>query len=450
MIITSTCAYTTVHCSLSSLQLKVWPPRCIYFLDPNDIVPPSVSVPPAPLVSRTRNNSLSNELEPVILEPPVTTNPLLCRPTLPQSDIATIRRLSARVNVLPVVARADVLSNDRLSAVKLAIRRDLAAAGIGFGIFDTEIFSQYGAEMPDVIVPKLSPDQPNNFPGNPNGASSAAGSPPSTPISPSLLRLPFALISPDIYSHSDGVPRPALSRHELVHQYTPTNHSTSKHRPISKIVPGKWVRSYRWGSLDCMDVNHCDFLHLRGAIFFHMKVCSLYFISAHRVLMHTFLSPLLSPRLVREPSHFPPQTLQKYTREYLLEKFKADYQLQAPVLPSATSRSQRSPTITRLLPLPQGSRPILAIDTDPTQTSNRQPSVAVARGAVNGENALPSMTSAQPSALPELSPHTTSSTSQSSLSRYLRSWLRSASHPICLTTRFIWHISRPTPFSKLQ
>lgn len=224
---------------------------------------------------RTRNNSFSNELEPVILEPPVTTNPLLCRPTLPQADIATIRRLSARVNVLPVVARADVLSNDRLSAVKLAIRRDLAAAGIGFGIFDTDIHSQYGAEVPDVVVPKLSPEQPINYPGNLNGCSSAAGSPPSTPISPSLLRLPFALISPDIYSHSDGINRPALSRHELVHQYTPSNHCSPKHRPVSKIVPGKWVRSYRWGSLDCMDVNHCDFLHLRGAIFFHMKVCSL-------------------------------------------------------------------------------------------------------------------------------------------------------------------------------
>ncbi|KAI0696005.1 hypothetical protein BC835DRAFT_1406060 [Cytidiella melzeri] len=345
---------------------------CIYFLDPNDIVPPSVAVPPAPLVSRTRNNSLSkSEQEPVILEPPVTTNPLLCRPTLPLADIATIRRLSSRVNVLPVVGRADELSNDRLSAVKLAIRRDLAAAGIGFGIFDTEIFTQYGAEVPDIMVPKLSPEQANCFNGHTNGTASTAGSPPSTPLSPALLRLPFALISPDIYSHSDGVNKPALSRHELMLQYAPSN---TQLRPLSKIIPGKWVRSYRWGSLDCMDANHCDFLHLRGAIFFHMK------------------------------------TLQKYTREYLLEKFKADYQLQTPALSPSTSRSQRSPTATRLPPLPHGSRPILAIDTAPTQITNRQPSASLSRGVANGENTLPPLVN-----MPELSPNTATSASSQRL-----------------------------------
>ena len=63
---------------------------------------------------------------------------MLCRPILPPSDIANIRGLSSRVNVLPVVARADTLTTDRLTAVKMAIRRDLAEAGIGFGIFDAD------------------------------------------------------------------------------------------------------------------------------------------------------------------------------------------------------------------------------------------------------------------------------------------------------------------------
>ncbi|KAI0771392.1 hypothetical protein BC629DRAFT_1583323 [Irpex lacteus] len=326
---------------------------CIYFLDPDDIVPPSVSVPPAPLVSRTRNNSLSkSELEPVILEPPVTTNPLLCRPTLPQSDIATIRRLSSRVNVLPVVARADQLTNDRLSAVKLAVRRDLAAAGIGFGIFDTEIFSQYGAEG-------------SNFNGHVNNPGSATGSPPSTPLTPSLLRLPFALISPDIYSHSDGVTR----SHPLDMNLSPIRSFQPQWPAASSLE-----NCPRWGSLDCMDPNHSDFVLLREAIFFHMK------------------------------------TLQKYTREYLLEKFKADYQLQTPALSPSTSRSQRSPTVNRLPPLPQGSRPILAIDTAPTQITNRHPSVSVSRGLANGENTLPPMAS-----LPELSPNTATSASSQRL-----------------------------------
>ncbi len=295
------------HDRVLSATLTVYR-RCIYFLDPDDIVPPSVSVPPAPLVSRTRNNSLSkSELEPVILEPPVTTNPLLCRPTLPQSDIATIRRLSSRVNVLPVVARADQLTNDRLSAVKLAVRRDLAAAGIGFGIFDTEIFSQYGAEVPDVVVPKLSPEQGSYFNGHVNNPGSATGSPPSTPLTPSLLRLPFALISPDIYSHSDGVTRSSPARHELVHQYAPSN-LNGQLRPLSKIVPGKWVRNYRWGSLDCMDPNHSDFVLLREAIFFHMKVRLVCGLSPGLMLIDMLLHGLSSTlcpfhQIIRFPSH---------------------------------------------------------------------------------------------------------------------------------------------------
>lgn len=245
--------------------------RCIYFLDPDYIVPPSVSAPPAP-VPRARTDSLSKpEPEPVILEPPVTTNPLLCRPTLPPADIAAIRRLSARVNVLPVIACADKLTNDRLAAVKIAIRRDLAEAGIGFGIFDVDTLahhSAYNKDTAELNSTKVKSEYTGGYNNHVNGTS-----PPATPISPSFLRLPFALISPDIYSHSDGVSRSPLSRHELAIQYAPSNNFTAPKNPTStKIVPGKFIRSYRWGHLDVMDVNHCDFLHLRSAIFHHMRV----------------------------------------------------------------------------------------------------------------------------------------------------------------------------------
>jgi Septin len=241
--------------------------RCIYFLDPNYIVPPAVPGLPAPLVPRARTNSFTQpEPEPVILEPPVTTNPLLCRPTLPPAEINTIRRLSARVNVLPVVARADTLTNDRLAAVKMAIRRDLAEAGIGFGIFDMD--GHYHHLKDDHSAQPVNGDPSNGYNVITNGSSSAATSPPATPATPSLLRLPYALISPDVYSHSDGVTRIPLPRHELVHQYTPSSHSSS-----SNIVRGKFIRSFRWGNLDVLDPNHCDFMPLRAAIFHHMEVC---------------------------------------------------------------------------------------------------------------------------------------------------------------------------------
>ncbi|KAI0699290.1 hypothetical protein C8T65DRAFT_303653 [Cerioporus squamosus] len=328
---------------------------CIYFLDPDHIVPPCVPAPPVPLVPRARTNSLStHEPEPVILEPPVTNNPMLCRPILPASDISAIRRLSARVNVLPVVARADTLTTERLTAVKMAIRRDLAEAGIGFGIFDLDI--PLYAQLESKAVKNKSE---NGFMKHLNGSNN---SPPSTPITPTLLRLPFSLISPDIYSHSDGVTRAPLSRHELVHQYTPSNHITPKSHSTSKVAPGKFVRNYRWGSLDVMDASHCEFLHLRGAIFHHME------------------------------------TLQKYTREYLFVKFRSEVQPAPPV----AVRPQPAP-VNRLPPM-RDSRPVLAIDTAPPH-ANGNGHMHVPRSAIaNGEPLSAQVLSA---AMQELSPKTT-------------------------------------------
>lgn len=259
--VTSICAYPLSLFYL--IIIKPRAPRCIYFLDPEQIVPPS---PPAPFIPRTRNNSFSQpDQDPLILEPPVTTNPLLYRPTLPLADIKAIRQLSSRVNVLPVIARADILSNDRLSAIKLAIRRDLAESGIGFGIFDME-----GPYVKEDQPLSTVVDGPNGYPAQPNGSASSANSPPTSPATPSLMRLPYALISPDVYSHSDGVPRIPPSRHELVLQYSPSFHQP----PPSKLVRGRFTRTYRWGSLDVLDSSHSDFLPLRNAIFHHMEVRS--------------------------------------------------------------------------------------------------------------------------------------------------------------------------------
>ncbi|KAF5385670.1 hypothetical protein D9757_005499 [Collybiopsis confluens] len=296
---------------------------CIYFLDPDHIIPAAMTAPPAPLVvPRARTNSFSQpDQEPVILEPPVSNNPLLSKPTLPAHDIICIRRLSARVNVLPVIARADTLSNDRISAIKMAVRRDLADAGIGFGIFDTDAPYQH---QDDFILSKPEPSNGYN-------SGSATNSPPISPNTSSMLRLPYALISPDMYSHSDGVPRMAPSRSELVQSYTPSQYT----HPPSKLVRGKFTRNYRWGSLDVLDSSHCDFGHLRSAVFHHME------------------------------------TLQKYTREYLFEKFKNDYKLptqqqQQQQQQHSTSRhslSHLASHSSHLTPLGHSSRPVLAIDT---------------------------------------------------------------------------------------
>ncbi|KAF7298963.1 GTP binding protein [Mycena indigotica] len=262
---------------------------CVYFLDPDHILPPSL---PAPATTRARGNSFAQpDQDTGLLDLPV--NPLLSRPTLPLAEISTIRRLSARVNVLPVIARADSLSNERLASVKRAIRRDLADHGIGFGIFDVDSYED------------------------------ASNSPPASPASSaSLLRLPYALLSPDIYSHSDGVQRTPLSRHELLLQYTPSPLPP----PSKRNLLGKFIRSYRWGTVDALDPAHSDFVSLRTAIFHHMK------------------------------------TLQKYTREYLFDKFRIEcLPHRANARPASHSQALAPPST----PLSLGPRPILAIDTAP-------------------------------------------------------------------------------------
>ena len=268
-------------------------------MDPDSIVPPSAIRPPAPLLPRSHASSVSqSDAEPVILEPPVTTNPLLRRPVLPQAEINVIRTLSSRVNVLPVVARADTLTNERLAAIKLAIKRDLADAGIGFGIFDLDAHAASNGDN-------------KSFIGLSNGSSSSpSSSSPTSPVTPSFLRLPYALISPDCYSHSDGVNRQPLSRHELVLQYTPGRPS-SPNAPPTKLVRGKFTRGYRWGFLDVLDPNHSDFVPLRQAIFHHMQV-GVIFKKDSSSGTHCCLF----------------QTLQKYTREYLYDKFRVEYMMQ--------------------------------------------------------------------------------------------------------------------------
>ncbi|KAG6820719.1 hypothetical protein H0H93_012772 [Arthromyces matolae] len=333
---------------LSAHQLQR---SCIYFLDPDQIVPPPVPGPSAPLVPRTRNNSFSHaEQDPVVLDPPLTTNPLLLRPTLPAIEIETIRRLSARVNVLPVIARADILSNERLAAVKLAIRRDLAEAGIGFGIFDMDTTSSplYQQHVQEHHTPPKNGDGSNGFAGGHNGAatSNTNTTPPTSPTTPAHLRLPYALISPDMYSHSDGVARPPFSRAELVQQYTPSSYPQSL---LQSLTRGKFIRSYRWGTLDVLDPIHSDFLALRAAIFHHMD------------------------------------TLQKYTREYLFDKFRIEYLRQQRPSSLLSVPHHLPQGIAHLGGISHGTRPILAIDTAPHQAMHRQPALTGPRDILSGD-----------------------------------------------------------------
>ena len=214
--------------------------------------------------------------QPISLDPPVTTHLEMLRATLPEADITAIRRLSSRVNVLPIIARADILTDERLAAVKMAIRRDLAEAGIGFGIFDLDFSSQL--PKPEQQSPGAGPSEAHMT--KTNGGGETSGRPAATSPTPALsLKLPYALVSADIYSHSEGLVRTPPTLEDLVLLYTPSLTQTPMFSN-AKLTKGKFTRSFRWGTLDVLDQNHCDFRHLRTAIFHHMKV-RFYTISRH-------------------------------------------------------------------------------------------------------------------------------------------------------------------------
>ncbi|KAF9267400.1 hypothetical protein L218DRAFT_685777 [Marasmius fiardii PR-910] len=195
--------------------------------------------------------------------------------SLPRHHIDTICRLSARVNVLPVIAKADTLTNQQLRVMKEVIRRDLADAGIGFGIFDQEPATNKGAEAEQPVNGKSEPKDPLE---------------PTTKIP----NLPYALISPDCYDILNSVPSSATSSPPLPNSprngpSPPPNQDGNSSGSPNSGLPSRFTRAYRWGFIDVLNPGHSDFLALKQAVFHHMH------------------------------------TLREYTKEYLLDKFKVDY-----------------------------------------------------------------------------------------------------------------------------
>lgn len=98
-------------------------------------------------------------------------------------EIRLISRLCKRVNVLPVISRADTLTDNRLKRVKQAIRRDLQAAdGAGiWGIWDAEPGTVPGRmiSISNNANPNINnntmPSSPVSSNGNAGGTGAGAG-----------------------------------------------------------------------------------------------------------------------------------------------------------------------------------------------------------------------------------------------------------------------------------
>jgi hypothetical protein len=279
--------------------------------------------------------------------------------TMSPAEIRVIRRLSARSNVLPVIARADSLTDEMLAAVKDAVRTGLREASLGFGVFDVkdvksekekrEIPRKTMVEFADERTEESGENEGEQVNGHDEGESEDEESAeseerrsrPVIKLRPSRHRnarlsrsrtrrdipdntspdatdresvanvrfsahliaktdlsslLPFALIAPGDVGRlrkrpesplmSPSVQDPSEDGHntESIHHVTSqTGHSPNPHsvRNFAYLqgppddLKGVFTRKFRWGTVDVLDPNHCDFAALRTAVLStHLKVRS--------------------------------------------------------------------------------------------------------------------------------------------------------------------------------
>ncbi|GLB38335.1 putative TRAFAC class TrmE-Era-EngA-EngB-Septin- like GTPase superfamily, septin GTPase family protein [Lyophyllum shimeji] len=114
---------------------------CIYMIDPSSIMTAAERRALSSLPFKTRSETTVSQSNPPDLVQDTSSGDdsdgevegVL---TMSPAEIRVIHRLSARTNILPVVAHADSLTDEKLQAVKLAIRTGLAEAGIDSGVFE--------------------------------------------------------------------------------------------------------------------------------------------------------------------------------------------------------------------------------------------------------------------------------------------------------------------------
>lgn len=165
------------------------------------------------------------------------------RASIPKAELRVIRRLAEYITVLPVIAKADTLTDERLDTVKRAVRRDMLEAGLSFAPFDRQTASPGGSRT-------------------------------TPPPSPLTMLLPYAIMIPDKYHHGDGVPRSGTKARPTLQQYMEqyraaaqvTSRDASSSGGLRPTQPGEFTRSYRWGVVDVLNPANSDFVIMRETI----------------------------------------------------------------------------------------------------------------------------------------------------------------------------------------
>ncbi|KAG1746013.1 Septin-domain-containing protein [Suillus paluster] len=332
---------------------------CIFMVDPSSILSPSSRPTQSPFPGKARSNTTVSSTTVGDTQEANYHQEYSRDFAMSPAELRVIRRLSARVNVLPVIAHADSLTDATLSLVKAAVHRDLESAGLDFGVFST---SKPKVDSPIPISPsddkaattlpqEVNGHRENGLEVHQNGSSYVANDSenkerPSRPVitlkgtrqsrsrsrsrrdlsavvqderepyypdgaeedSVANIRfsagvvsktdlstlLPFALIAPEqaITPRIRRVP-PASPESNFVTREDATGPSSPvAETPVSPDSPilhksaftqgppedlrGVFTRKFRWGTVDVLNPDHCDFPALRTAILLtHLKVNNL-------------------------------------------------------------------------------------------------------------------------------------------------------------------------------
>lgn len=117
---------------------------CIYLVDPASMVSSTSRRHPFPphTLSKTNVSAQNPDETPPLTDDDgdsdVDTDSNPSSLTMLPAELRVIRRLAERVNVLPIIGRADSLTDDKLRAVKATLKRELYEADLGFGVFTPE------------------------------------------------------------------------------------------------------------------------------------------------------------------------------------------------------------------------------------------------------------------------------------------------------------------------
>ncbi|KAH8929595.1 hypothetical protein BT69DRAFT_1292469 [Atractiella rhizophila] len=268
---------------------------CLYFLNHSSILPrpstshtngvSSLSSPSLPASAEADERGFGDQTKEQL-----TISPL---------DLRLIKRLSARANVLPVIGRADELTEERLRECKEAVRRDLGRIGIGgggWGVFGREGVDE--DEEEELAVPVqgrgrsksvkseaaiTEEGEEENEEGEVEGeeeeeeeqpkvikvrsrsphVSKSPNPQPSTPkATPRRKSLHFGG-APAWGISNGGVDEPPLPDVAEVLPFA----LISPENPWAKDGPGKFERKFKWGRVEVLNEEHCDFEPLRRAVF---------------------------------------------------------------------------------------------------------------------------------------------------------------------------------------